>query len=87
MLPVLVGFVVPSLVVGVRLFRSAFPPSSGYGNKPSVPPAYVVQAGSRPPRPLRTGLRHPVDSALRAFGGALLVATGLGTAANCLWWY
>lgn len=30
-------------------------------------------------------LRHPIDSALRAFGGALLVATGIGVAANGLW--
>jgi hypothetical protein len=32
-----------------------------------------------------TELRHPIDSALRAFGGALLVATGIGVAANGLW--
>jgi hypothetical protein len=87
MLPVLVGFVVPSLVLGVRVFRSAFPPPSAYRNEPWVPPAQIVRAGSSPLRPRRTELRHPIDSALRAFGGALLVTAGLGVAANCFWWY
>ena len=83
----LVGFVVPSLVLGVCIFRSALPPPSAYRNKPSVPPAQIVRTRSSPLRPRRTELRHPIDSALRAFGGALLVAAGLGIAANCFWWY
>lgn len=87
MLLVWVGSVVPSLVIGVGIFRSAFPPRSVNCHEPSVPPAQIVRAGRSPLRPPRTGLRHPIDCALRAFGGALLVAAGLGVAANCLWGY
>lgn len=83
----LVGFVVPSLVLGTCMFRSAFPPPGAYRNEPSVPLAQIVRTGSSPLRPPRTELRHPIDSALRAFGGALLVAAGLGIGANCFWWY
>jgi hypothetical protein len=66
-----------------RLFHSAFAPPSVSGVARSVAPAQ--RQGSSLLRRQWTELRHPIDSALRAFGGALLVATGIGVAANGLW--
>ena len=66
-----------------RLFHAGFAPPSAYRVARSVAPAQ--RQGSSLLRRQWIELRHPIDSALRAFGGALLVATGIGVALNGLW--